>query len=140
MGYAHINDIVVKKICDAVAAGHARRAAAKAGGISLETLQKWIREGRRGEEPYAEFVRRLSRAEHEAESVCVNALVGAARQGNHQAALQWLERRRRLDWRPPSREDLKRAEKEDLSEVSLEELEKALTDAIALKKASRKTG
>lgn len=82
-------------IVRAIKQGNTLTNAAKMGGIHYETLKDW-----RGR--YQEFSAAVEKAEAEAESLHVNAIVSAGVSGNWQASAWWLERRRTGDWRKPS--------------------------------------
>ncbi len=78
----------------AIRQGNTLTNAAKIGDIAYETLKDW-----RGR--YHEFSSGVEKAEAEAESLHVNAIVSAGVNGNWQASAWWLERRRTGDWRKP---------------------------------------
>ena len=80
--------------------GNTRTAAAKASGISYDTLARWARLS-------AEFCNKLDQAEAEAETLYVNDIANMAREGNFAAAKFWLVTRRDSEWRePPSRQQI----------------------------------
>jgi hypothetical protein len=81
-----------QRITQALAAGNTRRAAAAGGGISEDTLARWVRR-------YAGFAEAIKSAEAEAERAHVGNIVRAAAEGTWQASAWWLERRRPEDWR-----------------------------------------
>jgi len=82
-------------ILRAIRQGNTLTNAAKIGGIAYETLKDW-----RGR--YHDFSSAVEKAEADAESLHVNAIVSAGVNGNWQASAWWLERRRTGDWRKPS--------------------------------------
>ena len=93
-----LDDLVSKRILDAVRAGVSRRGAAQAAGIDYSTLKNWISAGRRGDETYRPFLTRLDEAEYRAEREMVDVLFSAAKDGKWQAAESWLKSRRMLDY------------------------------------------
>jgi hypothetical protein len=88
-----LDDIVAKRIVDAVAAGGSRSAAAEAARVHRSTLMLWLARGRKGEPPYSDFLDRVKKAEADAENAMV-VIVRAAAEKNWTAAAWWLERRR----------------------------------------------
>ena len=107
-----LDDLVEKRICDALKAGHSYAAAARAGGIGERTLHEWIQRGSgthptradSEDERYAQFAQRVERAEYEAEDLVVGILRSKVLCENDRVALDaakfWLERRRAEDWGP----------------------------------------
>lgn len=93
-----LDDLVSRRILDAIEAGVSHAGAAKAARIAESTLQDWLARGRDGEPGYAEFAVRLREAEGKAERTIVDKLFEAAKKGNVGAMCFWLERRRHRDW------------------------------------------
>lgn len=97
-----LDDLRSKRICDALKKGHSFAAAAQAGGIDESTLHDWRKRGRDGEEPYAEFSKRVDAADAEAEDRAVqvlqNALMGDDMKLAADTAWKWLARRRPAQW------------------------------------------
>lgn len=94
-----LDDLVSKRIVDAVARGCTRAAAAEAAGIHRDTLQEWLARGREGDAEYSDFAYRVEKADAEAENVMVGVVRGVAIGADGekpiwQAAAWWLERRR----------------------------------------------
>jgi plasmid stabilization system protein ParE len=90
------SDAIAQVICDKIAKGVTRAAAAEAAGISRETLQDWMRE----RDAFAYLV---ARADAEAEIAYSEALFAAATdtanaKGDGKMAVEWLKRRRRADY------------------------------------------
>lgn len=81
-------------IAKAIRAGNTLRVAAILNGITYETLRVW-----REQKPA--FSVAVEKAEAEAESLHVGAIVSEGVSGNWQASAWWLERRRHDDWRKP---------------------------------------
>jgi transposase len=97
-----LDDLRSKRICDALRKGHSFAAAARAGGIDESTLHDWRKRGREGEEPYAEFSKRVDAADQEAEDRAVTVL-RSAMDGEDlrlatDTAWKWLARRRPREW------------------------------------------
>jgi len=82
-------------ILRALRQGNTLTTSARLGGIHYDTLKEWRAR-------YPAFSAALEKAEAEAESLHVNAIVAAGVSGNWQASAWWLERRRTGDWRKPS--------------------------------------
>jgi transposase-like protein len=109
-----LDDLRSKRICDALRKGHSFAAAARAGGIDESTLHDWRSRGRSGEEPFAEFSKRVDAADQEAEDRAVqvlqNAMTGDDQRLAADTAWKWLARRRPVQWaeqkgEPPPTED-----------------------------------
>jgi hypothetical protein len=62
--------------------------ACRAAGISLDTYEAWLRQGRTGEQPYAELVDRVERARAEGQARHVTLISQAAASDWHAAS--WL--------------------------------------------------
>ena len=85
-------------ICDAIAAGNYQKVAARAAGISEETLKKWRARGRRGIEPlYVAFEEAIEKANRDCEMTLV-AKVMAATDEDWRAAMTMLERKYPERW------------------------------------------
>lgn len=97
-----LDDLVEKRVLDALKAGHSYAAAAKAAGIDEWTLHHWRRLGREGDERYSQFSQRVDRADQEAEDRCVQVLKSALEGEDMKLAVdtawKWLARRRPQDW------------------------------------------
>jgi hypothetical protein len=103
-----LDDLVEKRICDALRQGHSYEAAVRVGGIVESTFHEWVACGRGTElrrsemVRYAAFAERVSRADHEAEDRAV-AVLSAALTGDDMklatdTAWKWLARRRPATW------------------------------------------
>lgn len=113
-----LDDLTSKRITNALAAGTSRRAAAEAASVCQATLFDWLARGRDDEQPYAEFLERVERAEAGAEQKITDALFKSAKDGSVTAQIAWLERRRPADW----------AKRE--SPANLQNASNAMTDAV----------
>lgn len=115
-----LDDLVTKRVCDALAKGHSYAAAARAGGIAENTLHEWVARGRGSDERgdpdgrYAKFAKRVHDADQEAEDRCVQvlqeALLGDDKKLATDTAWKWLARRRSVQWaeqkgEPPPTDD-----------------------------------
>lgn len=110
---------IEKTIVDVIRLGGTRSHAAAAAGVSPTALFTWLRRGRAGEEPYAQFAQHMKKADGEARTVATKAIRTALEGGTWQAAAWWLERRYPKEWarrdptpakvdpkdRPPTREE-----------------------------------
>ena len=92
-------------IVEALTAGASRRAAANYAGVSVDSLERWMRR-------YAAFAATVTRAEARVELRASVTIRQAFEAGDWHAALAWLERRRRDEWGKVERveivEDVKR--------------------------------
>jgi transposase-like protein len=99
-----LDDLVEKRICDALSRGHSWAAAARAGGIDEATLHRWRAAGRAddGGQRMREFCERVDRAEHVAEARAIEVLTSKFDSLDESVSLRaaqwWLERRRAEDW------------------------------------------
>lgn len=93
-----LDDLVCKRIVDAIAEGCTRAGAAKAAGVSRTSVQEWLARGRDGEPEYADFADKVRAAEGKIENRVVSALLQAVEGGHVGAMMFWLERRRHEDW------------------------------------------
>lgn len=92
-----LDDLVAKRIVDAVAEGLPRDTAAKLARIHPSTLFDWLRRGRAGEAGYAEFSDRVREAESQGEKEIVTLLRNHAKT-SWQACAYLLERRNPKQW------------------------------------------
>lgn len=105
-----LDDLVTKRIVDAVAQGLPRDTAAKLARVAPSTFYGWLARGRLGEAPYLEFLERVREAEAKGEAELVERIRAAARQSWSAAA--WLLERRR-----PARWALRRGERDERTTV-----------------------
>lgn len=80
------SDTVARRICKAIEAGATYKLAAKAGGVSYDTLNRW----RKARE---DFARRVEDAEWKAAHRWLDCIDEAAQNGDWRAAAWRLERR-----------------------------------------------
>lgn len=93
-----LDDLVSRRICEAIEKGNTREMAARSAKIAESTLYSWLRRGRAGESPFAEFSENLKKAEAHAEGESVGIIREAASKGTWQAAAWFLERRYPKRW------------------------------------------
>ena len=67
--------------------------AAKAAGVTYESMRQWMLRGATGDEPYLGFLVALQKAEADAAERCLARIDTAARKGNWTADAWLLERR-----------------------------------------------
>lgn len=87
-----LDDLIGKRVCDAVARGLPRRTAAKLAGVAPSSLFLWLKKGREGHEDYSDFSERVAAAEAKGE----DELMGYMREHaklSHSACAWLLERR-----------------------------------------------
>lgn len=136
-----LNDLNGQRIVECLKAGNTLTCAASTARVPFTTLQLWLRRGRKGEQPYADFLGRCNEAMTEQERVCV-ARVIAGEQG-WQGAAWWLERypKTRWRWRRPDNVTVAPIEKpsEDTLAMSDAELFAALAKEFGHEQGS-KTG
>lgn len=132
-----LDDLVSKRICDALKAGHSFGGAARAAGIDASTLHDWRRWGKDGRQPYAEFANRVDQARHIAENRCIEVLKKALESSDQRLAAdtawKWLQRQRPLEWGDKTVEPERGTE--ESADLDVETLRAALSAA-----ESRKVG
>lgn len=87
-----LTDISAERIRQAVRKGATWQLAAAAAGVGRSTLMDWKAKGKRGEQPYADFLDSLKRAEAERADEALEHIQKAAGT-SWQAAAWYLERR-----------------------------------------------
>jgi len=103
-------DVAAPKILASVQAGCSIEEGARAAGVPAATVRRWLREGRKGREPYVSFAEAVDRArgerraaERAVKDAPLNAeeaellLARAARKGSVPALRLWFEMRSRDD-------------------------------------------
>ncbi len=116
-----VDDLVTRRIVDAIRAGASRAAAAEAARVGRTTLFRWLKDGATGAEPYASFLAKVREAEGELEKELLGIIKGHSA-NSWQAAAWILERKFQKRWAirkdreregpPLSEEDLLRLTKE----------------------------
>jgi hypothetical protein len=130
-----LDDLVSKRICDALAAGTTRRAAAEAARIDQATLCEWLARGRNGDEPFAEFRQRVQHAEARAERKVVDRLMDQIDNGHVTAIIFWLKSRR--GWRD---NDAPANEAPAAATVASEDTEELLEDLLEAARSRKVAG
>ena len=92
-----LDDLVTKKIVEAVRAGSSRTAAAEAARVGRSTLHSWLKRGTEGEDPYAGFLAKVRQAEGELEAELLTIIKSHA-VNSWQAAAWILERKYQKRW------------------------------------------
>jgi len=90
---------VQQKVCDAIRMGNFLTVAARAAGISMDTLQRWRHLGEEGRQPFASFIVALQEAETDCETRLVQIMYEAA-PTDYRAARDMLQRRFKERWAP----------------------------------------
>jgi len=87
-------------ICERLAEGWTRKAAAEASGVDYATFARWLAGDTESicEAELCEFREQITRAEAEAEGRMTRAISQAASDGDWRAAESWLKRRRYQEW------------------------------------------
>lgn len=95
------NDLVAQKIVASVRKGNSRTGAAYLAGVGYSTMKRWLADGAKGIEPFAEFARRFNRAMAECEEEC--AVDVRSGKSGWQGSAWWLERHgwARARWKRP---------------------------------------
>lgn len=93
-----LDDLVTKRICDAIKKGVSLAAAAKSAGVGASTLHLWLAKGRDGESPYSEFLEQVDRADGVAHTWAASKLRELVEAGHPGATMYLLERRWPEDW------------------------------------------
>lgn len=88
---AFLDDLVARRIIDAVKAGASRTGAAKSARVGTSTLFSWLAKGREGEQPYADFLERIREAEGALEKKLVGYALSIAADSNHKDAAKMIE-------------------------------------------------
>ena len=83
---------VSDRICASISAGNFMTVACKLAGIDIDTLERWLKQGRAGREPYVAFAKKFDTAELECEAVLVKIWKDAAPQ-DWRGAKEFLAKR-----------------------------------------------
>lgn len=85
-------------ICKCLRAGNTINASAQSAGITPQTLNAWLRKGKKiGSGKYFQFYEAVKKAEADAQVHAV-AIIRSAMSKSWQAAAWWLERKFPADW------------------------------------------
>lgn len=79
-------------LMEAVSKGATMSLACKSAGISIHTYTRWMRQGREGKKPYAQFVVDIEKAQGDRAQRWLEQIELAAYRGSWQAAAWLLER------------------------------------------------
>jgi hypothetical protein len=148
-GPTALNDIVIRKLVDALKRGNTRVNACRLARVSSRSFTEWLKKGCEGREDYVEFALRVRDAEAFAEDEAMERIREGAL--GWQGMAWWLQRRNRARWADitPAAEKAKLLQAANsnahaLDEVPLADLEQAIQDAAELKRAEaaniKKTG
>ncbi len=112
-----LDDLLERRITDALRAGHSRKGAARCAGITYDCVRKWLRRGEaaaEGDERFVAFVARVDAAEHVAERRAVEVVTNLFDSKDERvrltAAQWWLQRRRPEEWAEPGKATAEGAE------------------------------
>lgn len=105
-----LNDIVQKKICNALENGNSIANSARLAGLDPRTVERYLAKGRAGDERFVPFLDAVELARAKAEDDALSTIKVAAREGTWQAEAWWLERTR------PKRYALKKVDTKQVDE------------------------
>jgi len=147
LGPTALNDIVIRKLVDALKRGNTRINACRISRVNYSTFRGWLERGCRGDEDYIGFALQMRDAEAFAEDEAMERIREGAL--GWQGMAWWLQRRNRARWGDitPAAEKAKLLQaansNSSLEEVPLADLEEAIMSAAELKRAEasgKKTG
>lgn len=95
-----LDDLVTKRIVDAIKVGAPWTIACRAAGVGKSTAMEWKARARRGEAPYTDFLDRVRVAEAECLLGHLEVIQEAANKGDLRAS-QWFIERRAAHWFAP---------------------------------------
>jgi hypothetical protein len=130
-----LNDLVIRRLCDALKRGNTRLNACAIARVNINTFNLWCRKAREGHPDYLDFALKIRDAEAYAEDVAIDAIKFG--QYGWQGAAWWLQRRNRAKWGEVAKTGsamLRNSEAEKLEDVSLEDLQEAIEAAAELKR------
>ena len=93
-------------ICQAIRLGASQRIAAKAGGVSRQTLTNWLTKGRGGDRAYLGFLAAYEEAETRCDLSALAAVEKGAKDGYWKAAAWRLARRHPEDYGDRTRTEI----------------------------------
>lgn len=137
-GPTALNDLVIKRLSDALKRGNTRVNACRLARVSQSCFTEWMRKGQLGHEHYIDFALKMRDAEAFAEDEAMERI----REGavGWQGMAWWLQRRNRARWADitPAAERAKLLREttnaSNLDDVDLKDLEKAIEDAAQFKR------
>jgi hypothetical protein len=97
---------VQRTVCDYIRACVPKSTACLAAGIHRSTMAEWMKRGRAGEQPYAEFVAAMDEAEAQGEVYLVNSVKEGAL-SDPKLALDALKLRYHRRWNPAIKTEAK---------------------------------
>ena len=102
-----LTEDVKNTIVDAILHGCTYADAAGAAGVHYDTFNNWMQAGAKAKSgQYFEFFEAVSTANAECAKNFTRIIQVAAAKGDWKAALEWLKRRRPVDWGDASRVDV----------------------------------
>lgn len=133
-----LNDLVIRRICDALKRGNNRKNACALARVNPGTFTQWIRWAKEGKPDYISFALQVRDAEAYAEDEAMARI----REGTvgWQGMAWWLQRRNRAKWGDiipaieKARLESRAANSQSLDDVPLADLEQAIQDAAELKR------
>lgn len=120
-----LDDLTAERIRQAVRKGATWAMAAQVAGIGRSTLMEWKARGKTGEQPYADFLDRLKRAQAERAEEALEKIQSAA--GTSWQAAAWF-----LERTYPDRFALRRPVERDEVPPTPEEAERLVAEAAKL--------
>jgi hypothetical protein len=143
-GATTLNELVIKRLCDALKRGNTRINACALARVNPSTFNYWLAKARAGHLDYLDFALKIRDAEAYAEDEAID-IIKFGRAG-WQGVAWWLQRRNRKKWGDITKDGAREIAANDtrLEDVSLEDLESAIADAAELKRqalaAAKKSG
>jgi hypothetical protein len=133
-GPTRLNDITIKRLCDALKRGNTRLNACALARVNPSVFQSWVNKAKSGDPDYLEFALKIRDAEAAAEDEAVD-LVKWGRSG-WQGAAWFLQRRNRKKWGDITKQGAVQVSANDnrLEEIPLEDLEQAIADAAEMRR------
>ena len=140
-GPTSLNDLVIRKICDALKRGNTRVNACRLARVNPSTFARWLEWGKAGREDYVGFALAMRNAEAEAEDDAMKRIRNG--EPGWQGMAWWLQRRNRARWGDISPLEVRAkltqaANNNALEDVPLDDLVSAIQDAAELKKHAKK--
>ena len=137
-GPTALNDLVIRRLCDALKRGNTRLNACALARVNPSTFNQWCLKARAGNPDYLDFALKIRDAEAAAEDEAVDIIRFG--RGGWQGAAWWLQRKNRTKWGDITKEGAVHlrngAANNNLAEVPLEDLESAIQEAAELKRSA----